>query len=79
MHNTIYPINTDHSAIAAELREKRKAAGVKPSEIDQAAQAWESACNYRWLSPSGIESAKRQHAAAVKRAAALKATTQATA
>ena len=73
MHNTLYPIKADHGAIAAELRANRQKAGVKPSELDQAAYCWESACNYRWLNDQAIESAKRQHAKAVAEAAARKA------
>lgn len=59
--------------IAAELRTRRITAGLKPSQIDQAAYIYESAANLDRLNETQIQSARNEHAAAIQRALNLKA------
>ena len=64
MQKTRTPLNH----VAEQLRTNRQAAGIKPSELDQAAYLYESEANLMRLSPAELNLATANHAAAILRA-----------
>ena len=60
-------IHTNATQLAAQLRKNRQDAGIKPSEIDQAAYIFESGAYLGKLNSRALDAAIHEHAAAITR------------